>query len=471
MSQLFTIIEIEFTGMNLKTDHILEIAMVKHNGKKIIERYHSLVNPSKEISPFLLALTGLSQKKLDKAPFFEDIAEAILNFTEDTILAGINIRRTYALLKREFKRYDRRFQRKHICVSQLIEQHFNTTHPKTMSSVCRDLNIPYSNEYSLKKKVSAGSKVFKKLFIEGKKDPKLEKKRIHQSAMAAKFPIHVPHEKVAALPNAVGVYYFLDHKGRIVYLGKSKNIRSRVLQHFNSDLDSFDKHEMKDQIYDLQYRLTGSELIALLLESDEIKRYMPKFNRAQRRRRYRYGVYMDTDEMGWKNLNIDILRWEQKPLKKFNQHWHAVSFILNQAFQFQISLPSLNIKELEQWLKRFSYEEELFFMETDNMETHNFKMEKLAEFYTYPQSDMLIIDKGRSDEERSVVLIEKDYYKGFCFVPQAKETDIHFIKDQLIPFRENPDIQQIIRNYLRKHKQELKLFLWNKDVKKQPSNP
>ncbi|MEZ4888473.1 MAG: exonuclease domain-containing protein [Chitinophagales bacterium] len=446
---VFTIIDLEFTGGSPRHDKIMEVALVKYANGKIIDRFHSLVNPEKEVSEFLMALVNFSEKRLKKAPLFEDIAEQIFEFTKDTVLVGFNIRLSYGLLKSAFKPTPFRFQRPHLDLKMLIEQRFDTAanledKPKSNSlgGLCRYFGLKYDNAYNLKKRAKTITQVFEKLFIQHY--PTIDKKLVRSIAVTAKLPPNLPPEKVEGLPQATGVYYFLDKKGRIVYLGKSLHIRDRIMSHFNTDLESGKKQNMKAVIYDLQYRLTGSELIALLLESDEIKRYMPAFNRAQRRIRYKYGVYIEVNEEGFKTLEIDSLKPERSEqlFQKFSSKWQAFNFVLRSALQYQLSLEHCDLQSFGAWLRQSEYENEDFVEVQDSMEVHNAKMNRLVHHYSYPAENMLIIDKGRSELEKSVVLIENNQYLGYAYVPIEKMKPL-LVEDELEDTVENEEVEDI----------------------------
>ncbi|MGB1243005.1 MAG: hypothetical protein ACPG49_10820 [Chitinophagales bacterium] len=455
---VFTIIDLEFTGGSPRRDKIMEVALVKYANGKIIDRFHSLVNPEKEVSEFLMALVNFSEKRLKKAPVFENIAEQIFDFTKDTTLVGFNIRLSYALLKSAFKPTPFRFQRPHLDLKTLIEQRFDTAanleekpKSKSLGGLCRHFGLKYDNSYNLKKRAKTIAQVFEKLFIQHY--PSIDKKLVRSIALTAKLPPNLPPQKVDELPKATGVYYFLDKKGHIIYLGKSLHIRDRIMSHFNADLESSKKQNMIAATYDLQYRLTGSELIALLLESDEIKRYMPAFNRAQRRKRYKYGVYIEVNEQGFKVLEIDSLKLERKEqlFQKFSSKWQAFSFVLRAAVQYQLSLEWCNLMAFEAWIRQSAYEEEDFVEEEDSPEIHNDKIDRLVKHYSYPADNMLIIDKGRNELEKSVVIIEGNQYLGYSYVPLEKikpllveeETESEVETEELVELENEVEMEKL----------------------------
>ena len=127
-------------------------------------------------------------------------------------------------------------------------------------------------------------------------------KRIKKWSKAKKeVLINDEYEK---LPNSCGVYYFLDDNKEVIYVGKANDIKKRVYQHFSKKDNRARTQNFRRSVAHIDYEVTGSELIALLFESAEIKRLLPKFNRAQRRVLYPYGLYSYIDGNGYERLNV-----------------------------------------------------------------------------------------------------------------------------------------------------------------------
>src|SRR5690606_37879936 len=105
------------------------------------------------------------------------------------------------------------------------------------------------------------------------------------------------------IPSITGVYYLHDDKGDIIYIGKSKNIRKKVNQHFTTDHNRF--KEIRKEIASVSYEATGNELVAMLKENEEIKHNKPKFNRSYNKNIFKYALYQFTDEEGYINLKIE----------------------------------------------------------------------------------------------------------------------------------------------------------------------
>ena len=465
---MFTIIAIEFTGGRSKQDHIVELAMLKHNGTTVVASFHRIIRPDSTLplSHFTTALYTFTEVELLSAPLFSDLHLEIAAFTENTILVGLAIRRSYALLKQSFKRCAYRFLRQQIALNQLIEPYFSPQTKQSFAAVCQHFSLPFSPTAGLLSQANAVAAVFEKLLLA--QGLPINPQKIRHLVINTKYPPNLSHHKVDSLPNTVGVYYFLDQRGRIIYLGKSKTIRTRILSHFNSDLESKHKHDMKALIYDINYRLTGSELIALLLESDEIKRFMPIYNKAQRRKRYVYGVYMRSNPEGYHCLHISTLSDVEHPIQQFTTRLEALQFILYAAHRYSISLVWCAIPKPEQWYARIGLSVDDFNTEEDNVTIHNSKVAQLRQFYHYPSPNMLLVEAGRSVEELSVVYIADNRYLGYAYIPleewdvvtnQSFMQQVALVEEHLIPFRDTPDVQQIICGYLRQHKVSLGIII------------
>jgi DNA polymerase-3 subunit epsilon len=118
---------------------------------------------------------------------------------------------------------------------------------------------------------------------------------------SVRLPAQIPHELIQKLPESAGIYYFHNIDGSVIYIGKSKNIRKRVITHFTRAATA-KAARMSQATYDITFEETGNELTALLLESSEIKNYQPLFNRTGKRKSLNYGIMRHTDAQGFIHL-------------------------------------------------------------------------------------------------------------------------------------------------------------------------
>jgi DNA polymerase-3 subunit epsilon len=263
--------------------------------------------------------------------------------------------------------------------------------------------------------------------------------------------------KIDQIPDATGVYYFLNDQKQVIYIGKSKNIRKRVMSHLSNNA-SRRAIEMKENIAEISYELTGSELIALLIESSEIKKHGPRYNRAQKRKTMQYGLYAKKDEKGYYRLQIDKTgnRINEAPETCFQNKREASSILSKMIQRHWLCQKLCGMYDTDG--SCFHYEIRQCngaCIGKESTEIYNKRVMKALAAYYYQQKNILIIDRGRSEGERSVVQVENGKYIGFGFLDTGMSyLQLEDMKDCIKIYEDNRDIQQIIRTYLNKHEVE-----------------
>ena len=270
------------------------------------------------------------------------------------------------------------------------------------------------------------------------------------------LPPNIDIDIVANLPQETGVYYFHNKDGEIIYIGKSKNIKNRVTKHFSVDYKSRKAIDFKNNIYSISYELTGSELVALLLESAEIKKYLPKYNKAQRRTVYPFGLYYETNEDGYINFFTErISRVEDlKPVTSFGNNKTAKNNLHRLVEQHELcqNLTSLGKPEDHCFFHQIKKCKGAC-MGEEEVEAYNLRAEKILLQYGQALTDIAIIGKGRRFDEASVVFIENGTYKGFGYFDHtAAITNSEDIYNYISRYEDNKDVRQIIIVYIRKNK-------------------
>jgi DNA polymerase-3 subunit epsilon len=281
-----------------------------------------LVNPERDIQPFVVNLTGINSKMLRSAPKFYEVAKRIVEITTDCILVAHNAQFDYRILKTEFRRLGFDFERENLCTVELSKKLIPDLPSYSLGKLVRSLGIPVSDRHRAAGDATATVKLFKMLL-----DKDVEKTII--KAAVRLDPKHQMEPKltdiISKLPSVTGVYYIHKDDGEIIYIGKSKNIKSRINQHFTGQTPKSKKIQL--EVATVTYDETGSELVALLKESEEIKRNKPKFNRALRRTVFTHGLFSFRDAEGYINLKIEKIKGKQKPITTFSNHESGKSFM------------------------------------------------------------------------------------------------------------------------------------------------
>lgn len=438
---MFSIVDVETTGSNRWEERITEIAILIHNGSRVIEQYTTLVNPQRPIDPFVVALTGITDEMVVSAPLFEDIKDHIRTLTDKTIFVGHNVRFDYGMFRKEFGRVGEKYQRKQICTVRLSKKIFPELPSYGLGKICRHLEIPVDNRHRAYGDAAATAVLFEKLIFNDRRE--ILHSMLAEGLDENLLPPNIKKTQVKDLPEETGVYYFKDQNDKILYVGKSKNIRNRVISHFSSDLKS-DRHlELKNRMHHISFQQTGSELIAMLLESDEIKRFMPEFNRAQRRRKYRFGVFIRHDENEMIDLSIESLKLDEEPVFKSTTRKSAERIIerLDQKHQFSVyKMMYQQVSGIQDKLNGIK-------------EIYNQKVTEALTAYHFKHPNFFLLETGIEPWQKSVIWVENGIYQGFGFFdPNVMDESIEALKNCVDFYYDNPDVRSIIRSWLRKKK-------------------
>ncbi|MDT8393528.1 MAG: exonuclease domain-containing protein [Bacteroidales bacterium] len=439
---MFAIIDVETTGLNPAGEKITEIAIYLHDGKRITGEYHSLVNPEKRIPFQITGLTGISNRMVRDAPRFCEIAKDIVTLTQDRIVVGHNVSFDYRFLRAEFKRLFYDYKRKTLCTRQLSRKLMPEKKSYGLGSICKDLEIKIEGRHRAGGDALATVKLFEHLRSLEDDILKLSLKGLH-SNLSKKI--------IDGLPEETGVYYFLDKDGRIIYIGKSLNIRDRIMSHL-TNTNTVRALEMRERVVDIGWELTGSELIALLLESDEIKRHKPLFNRQQRRTTFQYGLFSFSDLHGYKWLKTKRINGDETPLTSYSTQKEAHAHLQYLLDEYRLCQKLCSLYPTNGAC--FYHQISRCYGACTGSEPapeYNKRVDEAIERYIFSENNFFLLDKGRGEEELAVVKVCNGSYQGFGYVQKATAEHLNILNESIMPYADNKDVQVIIKGYLRKH--------------------
>lgn len=446
---MYTILDIETTGGKYNEEGITEIAIYKYDGHEIVDQFITLVNPEKEIQPFVVNLTGINSGMLKNAPKFYEVAKRIVEITEGSILVAHNAEFDYRILKTEFKRLGFDFQRKTLCTVELSQKLILDQPSYSLGKLVRSLGIPMSDRHRAAGDAMATVKLFKMLLS---KD--LEKTILQQtvkSGITKSLPSRLLRI-VEELPSATGVYYMHKEDGTIIYIGKSKNIKKRVNQHFTNN--SAKSKKIRRDVAAVTFELTGSELVALLKESEEIKVNSPIYNRAQRKRLFSSALYSEVDKDGFIRLSIEKADGRKKCITTFTNHQQAKSVLFDMVEKHELCQKLSGLYKTNG--SCFSYDIKKCngaCIHKELPEEYNKRVQKAIDLHTYERKDMIIVDRGRDVDERVAILIENGEYQGFGFFNLNHQiTNLEVLRAVITPMPNNRDVKHIIQSFLRRKK-------------------
>lgn len=445
---MYTVIDIETTGGSPFRDKITEIAILVFDGVQIIDKFVSLINPERTIPYYITQMTGINNEMVADAPKFYEIAKKIVEITENRTFVAHNVNFDYNFIRNEFKQLGYEFRRKKLCTIRLSRKLIPGKKSYSLGKLCDSLNIKINNRHRAEGDAQATTRLFELLLSIDS-----ENKPLGFQFTADKFSGLHPNLKqslIDKLPENAGVYYFYDEKQKLIYIGKSKNIRQRVETHL---LNQSTKRaiEMKQRIADIGYTETGSELVALLMESDEIKAHKPLYNRSQRRTASHYGLFSYQNEDGY--ICFEVKRnnkTEDMPLISFRNAKAAQQFMERTVSQYQLCQKLCHLYKTDGACFYYSIKEcNGACIGEEPVDRYNLRAEKVIENISYSSKSFIVIDKGRHENEKSVVKVVNGKYIGFGYIDvDCLDNDIDLISDCVKPYQDNRDIQQILRNYL-----------------------
>lgn len=450
---MYAVLDIETTGGKFNEEGITEIAIYRFDGHEIVDQFISLVNPERPIQPFVVKLTGISNKMLRRAPRFWELAKRIIEITEGCTLIAHNAEFDYRMLRLEFDRLGYDFKRNTLCTVELSKKLIPDREKYSLGILCRSLGIPVSDRHRANGDALATVELFKVLL---EKD--VEKKILQSTVQINKTKRKTLEPKLLdildGLPTITGVYYIHNQQGDIVYVGKSKNIKKRVNQHFINT--SSRSKKMQQEVGAVTYEDTGSELIALLKESEEIKKLQPIYNRAQRRTLFSLGLFEFEDENGYRNLEIRKIKKGEEPYTSFASMNEAKSALFRFVEEHHLCQKLCGLYKSSGACFAYGIEEcNGACVNAEAPDLYNMRIEELLRNLSYERERMLIIDKGRHTGEKSVVLIEEGVYKGYAYVGLNHQLENPSILRNLItPMNNNRDVKNIIQSFIRRNKIE-----------------
>jgi len=455
---LYSIIDVETTGGNPQSDFITEIAIIVHDGEKVVDTFQSLVNPQVPVPDFITRITGIDNDMLRDAPKFYEIARQIVEMTEGAIFVAHNARFDYSFIQKEFRRLGFTFTRKQLCTVKWSRKLIPGLSSYSLKNLCGELEIENPQAHRAMSDTQATTTLFEHLLrlSEGSK----VSHTLAQEVKDTRIPPNLNRALLDELPEEAGVYYFLDKGGNVLYVGKSTHIRKRVLSHFSGAHKSRRTMEMINLIHDLSWEICGNDLIAMLHENEEIKRLQPPFNRAQRRKQFKHGIYQRESQDGYIELFIDTYKEKKRPIAGYGGHAQAEAALKRWGRHFQLCPKRYDVEKGSG--RCFHHQLHICLgacVGAEPVEEYNARVLQAISVMSYGRdrlNSFLVIGKGRQEDERSVVYVEMGTYQGHTFLGNDELNEPLSDIAQAIPRRkEAPDVQRIIQGYVRRHPQEV----------------
>jgi DNA polymerase-3 subunit epsilon len=445
---LYSVVDIETTGNGYKGQKITEISVFLFDGEKIIDEFTSLVNPEQAIPYFITNLTGITEAMVRTAPKFYEIAKKIAEITKDAIFVAHNVNFDYNIIRDEFKSLGFDFKRKKLCTVRLSRKIIPGLSSYSLGNICTAEGIEIAARHRAKGDAEATVELFRRLL---KRDDNFTiNSFLNAKSREATLPPLLDKKVVDKLPERHGVYYFKNEQKEVIYVGKANNIKQRVISHF------YDKKKKERtmclETADISYTETGSELIALLHESSEIKHLYPKFNRAQRKAGEAVGLFSYEDQKGIVHLAFNRLKLTPNPLMKFYSMAACRSMLEKVCEVFELCPKYCHLQTNVNACFHYQLQQcKGICTGKEAVESYNKRVYEAIKSLGLQTENLVIKESGRNNKEIGFALILNGIYQGFGYVDKKiKIEDTDDYQLYLQPQQDNRDVQRILKSYLTK---------------------
>lgn len=455
---MFAIIDIETCGgkFEFRKGRIIDICILIHDGLSVVDKFSTLINPECRIGSFYTNLSGITNEMVADAPKFHEVAKKIIEITEGMIFVAHNVGFDYGFVKDEFASMGYSYKRETLCTVRLSRKLMPGKVSYSLGKLCDSLDITIEGRHRAEGDAVATAQLFDMLLQIKSLDPVYKNKGV-EDLMTRRID-KIKQYVLKKLPEACGVYYFLDREGNIIYIGKSLNVYQRALSHFNSKEQKSKK--MLNDLYNVDFVPTGSELIALILESEELKKHKPKYNRVRKDENFKYSIDWFLDDNGIVNLKMLEYSESQNSLQSF------------------VSFASAR-ERLDSWIETHTLcvrycgltgEDSVCFNHQikkclgicagkEGIELYNTRVKRILDHYIFIHPTFMILDRGRNFEERSVILIEEGKYSGYGYFDHTMEVSSHHeLKDLVNKTTYYPDSNDLVRSFVKSNGHKVQII-------------
>ncbi|MBI1838263.1 MAG: GIY-YIG nuclease family protein [Flavobacteriia bacterium] len=451
----YAIIDIETTGGNPKSSKITEIAIYKSDGKEIIDQFVSLVNPEMNIPDFIVNLTGINNSMVLNAPKFYEIAKQIIEFTEDCVFVAHNVAFDYTVMRYEFKSLGFDYRRKHLCTVRASRFILPDLESYSLGKLTRSLGIELIGRHRAGGDAFATAKLFALLFD---KDLKNLETFIQEDVNPQIFHPNFDVNDLDEIPDKTGIYKFFNEFNQIIYIGKSKHINKRISQHLKNTKSKKGLQLIKE-ITRIEFELTGSELIALLLESSLIKQYQPVYNTALKGDKFPYGLFYYEDDASYIRFYCAIIRKTNAvPIMSFSTKKEANETIHRFVEKYHLCQKLCDLYPTNSTCFQYTIKKcNGACVKEESASDYNIRCQQMINDLLIDNSSFFIIESGRQKGEKSLIQIEKGSLIGYGFVPfHVQYSPLAKWEKHITIIHEDKDSSNILRAYLNQ-KEELNI--------------
>lgn len=445
---MYAIVDIETTGGYSGYHKITEVAIYHHDGMSITNNFQLLINPGRDIPYFITGLTGIHNEMVRHAPTFEDVADEIFSWLDGRVFVAHNAHFDYSFLKKELEDAGINWNSKKLCTVRLSRKIIPGLRSYSLGRLAESLGIHITDRHRAGGDAEATAKIFDLLL---KRDSEgAIAKALKKNNGETILPPNLPRSEFDKLPAKAGVYYFHDGKGKVIYVGKAINIKKRIAGHFTGDAREWNRSNIRNEIHQITYELTGTELIALIHESQEIQRLWPKYNLAQKYKVEEWGIYDYEDRNGYIRFSITPRKKGSIPVISFTSKGDAWNFMWEKLREHQLCSKLCGLqKTAEACYEHQSGNCNGACRQVEPPTLYNERVRHAIDSISEQEQSLAIIGRGRNMDEHSIVVVEKGSFLGFGYFDKSENfSSLDEAKGYIKAGKENRIAQNIVNSYL-----------------------
>jgi DNA polymerase III subunit epsilon len=445
---MYAIVDIETTGGYSGYHKVTEVAVYHHDGMAITNKHSMLLNPGRSIPYYITGLTGIDANTVKDAPLFEEVADEILSWLDGRVFVAHNAHFDYSFLKKEFEDAGINFSSKKLCTVRLSRKIIPGLRSYSLGRLAESLGIAITDRHRAGGDAEATAKIFDLLL---KRDTEgAIAQALKKNGGETILPPNLARSEFDKLPAKAGVYYFHDGKGKVIYVGKAINIKKRIAGHFTGDAREWNRSNIRNEIHQISYELTGTELIALLHESQEIQRLWPKYNLAQKIKVEEWGIYDYEDRNGYIRFSVNPRTRGSVPIMAFSSKGDAWNFMWEKLREHTLCAKLCGLqKTAEACYEHRSGNCHGACVQVEAPALYNERVKQAIDSIAAQEQSLAIIGRGRQSSEHSIVVVENGNFLGFGYFDKAEGiATIDDAKLYIKPGKENRIAQNIVNAYL-----------------------
>ncbi|MGK0387090.1 MAG: DNA polymerase-3 subunit epsilon [Patiriisocius sp.] len=447
----FAIIDVETTG-GVSKGRMTEVCIILIKNGVRIDTFSSLINPECLIPHTITALTGIDNNLVASAPIFSEIAQEINEFTKDTVFVAHNVNFDFGFFKKEFAAVGIAYSRKKLCTVRLSRKLIPGLPSYSLGRLTRSVGIQLTGAHRAEADTIATVKLFQKLLaIDAASGYETMLNSLDVKSKEGTLPPHLPATDIVALPESPGIYLFKNQAQKVIYVGKAKNIKSRVLSHLYSKVSK--EIALAQETHHIDFEKTGNELTALLLESHHILREYPKYNKVQKRPTTSYQLINYTNRKGIIQLAISKTKATTNSIATLYSNALAIEKLEQLCHDYELCPRFCSLQTQVTVCSHYKIKNCKGICEdNEDVESYNTRVHEAITTFQNEKPTYIIKGQGRTATECSIILIEQGTYKGFGFIDRS-ETILHFedFTNHITRYNSTYHTTKIIQSYHKKY--------------------